>query len=706
MIHESLKGKEDLIAKLRDKTKERGSHGRAELEKEWYRNILFYAGQQWIEFDYSNNRWKQAQNPPDYPDYPRPVTNKFARAVNTVKAVLLQKEPQVIVRPKNTSEEAIATFEIGDIVIDTVSEEAELSKTRKKGASWYLLTANVAFFQSYHLAKEYGQVFIPFDRCKLCGEVVAPDEVQGEKCPKCGAPDSMGLAIDGRGNQLGAFKPKGKLKSDPVSPFEVFIDNQIDDPLDLRQVVRSKRVDIETLKETYPDSADLIVADGDSSNDNSSLYLNALVNLGTFPSAGSGSTFGGGGKGGENRTAKEDYLWSLPDKDFPEGVVASLNGATVLEAVPLTEVSVDEDGIPFLPVVFLGLNHVPGSFWHRTFFSDLVPKQVQRNKLESFMEATIYTVLAGKWLEPEGANMDSPTGRPGQHLKFTHQPNTPPPQHIEGQELPTSLQWVFAMIDKDFEDIAATYDALKGQSPENVDTLGGLQLLTERAYSSHLEMITNWEKANERIILQLLHLARMHLIEERKTVMENEFGEWEMAAFSRADLQGGLTVEVEAGSSVPKSEAAERASILDSIKIGLIDITDQQVRKKILARFGQSELIGNVGEDFKDAGREWKEFVQSVRQTQGAGPFVVRSRQGIDNELVHYMDAVSRCKSPEFFDLPESARQFWELHVLYHKGILEKEAMRQAAMAAPVEKPAPGKKEGEPSSKAKESLVI
>lgn len=679
MIDKKLLSKKDKILALRTKVKDQGAAGKLNFEKEWARNIFFFVGRQWIEYGATRREWSDAKIEKWIP---RPVTNKFASAVGTIKSVLIQKEPRLIVTPSTNSEEDVATSQIGDHMVDIVTEETEMKTEREIASSWNVLTGNVFFHTYCYTSKDFGRTFVGHERCEACNVVVPPDTIAENKCPGCGEKDKMVKAINEKGEEMGEYFDKSKIKTDTVSPFEMFFNQEVEKFEDVRCVVRSKIKPIDELKDMYPAIADKIVEKGEG-EDQSRTFLKAFSYI--TSNSGASSNGGTGGKG-KIPTASIDYLYSLPDNEFPDGVCAHIINEEIVELSDMKE-NMDSEENYSLPFVHIGCLFVPGRFWRKTLIDDLAHKQVQRNKAESLTELGIFTMSNPVWLEPVGSNMDNPTGESGQKLQYEHDPSRPAPSRMDGKDIPQSVFKYIEMIDKDFQDLAHLYDVLQGNLPKGLDTFSGLRLLTEQAFSNHLEMIKNWERGNAKVCKQQIELARKHFVEPRKKTFENEFGSWETKVFTRADLQGGVDVRTEEGSSVPKSKAVEDAAIVDSIKLGLVNIQDPGVNAKILERFGQSDLTGTVNLDIKDAMHEWKEFLDSVKESP-ADPmkWKIRPRQGIDNDMIHYADAMNRAKTEEFFALPDPAKAMWVNHVTYHKTILENEqakaAEAQAAMAA------------------------
>lgn len=678
MIDSELFKKKDAILKLRDKVKDVGRAGKRNLEKEWYRNILFLVGRQWIVFDKTKKRWADWQSPSWYE---KPVTNKFAVCHNTIKTVLTQEDPRVIVRPESDSEEDQATAEVAEMAVDVVTEESDMKTVKEIAASWNVATGNCFLHNYYEVSgPKYGESFIQHEMCanEECREVYRPTDLESGKCEKCGGTDFQ-PALDQHLQPYGEMVPKGKLCCDAVPPFEMFFNAEVQNFKELTEVVRSKVVPLDLAKEMFPEHAEKItsISPGEATEQT---YMKAIAYVNN--TSGSQEMMGGAGGDGKSESATIDYLFSLPTKDFPEGLDCTIIGDEIVELADLKYKNRKKKH--FIPMTHIGNERVPGRIWHKTKLDDVAYKQIERNKLQSYILLWIYSMSGGKWIEADGINMDRPTGQPNQVLKYTRGPSGEKPELVNGLQIPGQLLQLLEMIDNDIEDLAGSYDVLKGQLPAGLGTASGLRMLTERAFSRHNEMIRNWEGGLEDNTIMQLEIARLFFTEERKKTFENDLGNWETKTFTNADLQGGVDVKIEPGSTIPRSKAAEDEAISHSIAEGIVNPMDPKVNFKILEKRGQTDLASSVGEDIKDATHEWKDFMDSVQENEGdPQKWKIRPRNGIDNEQVHYLDAIARAKTDEFFALPIDAQTQWIEHALYHKMNMDMEMQAKAMAAMP-----------------------
>lgn len=662
------------IKDLRDKIKRNASQGRQNFEKEWYRNVLFYAGLQWIKFDKTSKRWGKPKDMPWW--IPNPVTNKFASAVDTIKSVLTQRDPRITITPATNDEKNIATAEIGEDINDTLDKESGISEVRKSSAAWGVTVGNVFAYSFYDTSEEHGMISVDVEKCNSCGEPAEPDAIveNENSCPKCSGKD-FGVALNPDGSKKQMTFPKGKLTTETLSPFETFFSNEIQDFYKSREVVISKVKSIDELKRQYKDFADQLVPVSGAAAQLSEYYMTSIAYV-TGTSA-SGNTPGNVGSD-KIEKGMVDVVFSLPSDDFPQGLCATLVGDVVVEADELW--SKDITGKYFIPIAFFGGLHVPGRVWKKAPVEDLIPKQIQRNVYESMIELSLRRMGLPNWLIPEQCKVDDITGQGGQKIAYNASLNGAKPEMVPGVPVNQSLFQAIEMIDKEMEDLAATYDALRGETPVGLKAFSALKFLSERGHSRHIEIIRNWEDYNRRIKVHQIEIARMNFTEPRKRTLSNKNGVWETRQFDKSDLQSDINVEVESGSAIPKSQAAEQAQLMELQGAGILDMNDPRVKYKFMERMGQADMLSGVDEDVKDAGREWHDFIDSVPEYEKAVAakdphpeafLKLRFRMDVDNHAIHYLEHVARAKTPEFFALAPEVQDVWIAHLQMHKQAMQ-----------------------------------
>ena len=123
-----MSGLADIFLKLGKKDDKELIHGinqlfdiaqsdytRAMQERIWYRNILYYLGEQYIEFLKSSQTFRRRI----LPDYvPTPVSNEIREYVRSIKAMLLQQKMVITVAPNTTEREDQKAAELGGHLLE------------------------------------------------------------------------------------------------------------------------------------------------------------------------------------------------------------------------------------------------------------------------------------------------------------------------------------------------------------------------------------------------------------------------------------------------------------------------------------------------------------------------------------------------------------------------------------------------------------
>jgi hypothetical protein len=115
----------------------RGQAERHAYERNWFRNILFFLGVQWIQY-LPNSRLWLPRNLKKW--VPRPVTNKFASHAVSIIQVLCSKTPEISCRPGSESPEDVATADVANRALEVILKEAGAKESRKLIAAWTTLT--------------------------------------------------------------------------------------------------------------------------------------------------------------------------------------------------------------------------------------------------------------------------------------------------------------------------------------------------------------------------------------------------------------------------------------------------------------------------------------------------------------------------------------------------------------------------------------
>lgn len=640
------------------------NYNRRQFDRVFYRNILFLAGQQWIRYNRTAQQWRPI-NVPEW--FPKQVTNKFAVACDSMKSVFDQSKPVTVYSPGQSGEHNVSAAETAQTISGIIDTEVDNDKLREELSAWVTVTGNGFIVDGYDNSDSHGTKFLQHFGCLSCGMVTPPHQIQAG-CPACGG--TAMIPAQGPQGPIGEQVPIGKMVSEVASPFEVHFDLQSISVENSPYIFRAKVYPTETIKSWFPDDKESIKADG-AGTDTGLFYQAAVAYLSNATSISWGN-YGGpvGSVDNVDRTTLY-HLWVRPCEELPEGGEAMIAGQHVLWKSDIS--THDDKGNPFVPVTHFKFKGMPGRIYGRTPADDLIFKQVQRNKIEALLQIGLERTANPTWLLPKGIGIEQMSGEPGEKLWYNGFLQNLKPERIPGMEMPGSLfRWI-EKIDEDFEDLAGTYDVLKGENPKGVPTLGGTQMLMERGLSRFADGLNNWGRGWTNVRRNRLYIWKEFAADARNLAIFGKNNKWEVQSFSNASIQGNIDVQLDEGTVQPNSKAYQQMVTGQLLQAQLLDLSDPEIKMKVLQRFDAGDLVEGLDTDVKDAIKEKEAFLQSGQ---------VRLRPLIDNHAIHVQQHIKDAKKDEFFSWPPQLQLTWMKHIQAHQQIMSQMALQQAQMQA------------------------
>jgi hypothetical protein len=172
----------------------------------------------------------------------------------------------------------------------------------------------------------------------------------------------------------------------------------------------------------------------------------------------------------------------------------------------------------------------------------------------------------------------------------------------------------------------------------------------------------------------------------RVRAVQNAIGGWTFQEFLAADWDDGVDVQVESGSSRPKTQMQKLQTYMYLAQSGLLNLSDMAQKIKILEDVGMSNLLPGVEQDTKAAYKENADFMQwgeqlkqsvlqsNINTPEGQGqiqedmakmPIMVHPL--VDDHALHFLTHRQLCLSPEFKSMPDQVQQVMFQHMLQHK---------------------------------------
>lgn len=638
----------DAVADLK-KVIPQSQYARRSFDRGFYRNCLFYVGQQWIRYSRSAQQWR----PIAVPDwFPKQITNKFAVAIDLMASVFMQSDPQSIYRPSSAEFKDIAAARAAEDISGVIDEEVDQSELEGRVAKWMVMTGNCFLEDGYDNDPKHGTKFVHDLACIDCiAHVDAADAQAG--CPLCGGANLIPYT-DEDGQPAGKDVPIGKMYSECVPPFEMHFDLVSENFEGSPYAYRARTYPVSVLEDMFPELKGKIKGD-DCGIDSGLFYQTALAYITNGTSSSPGNYSGSVGSVDNTPRATLYKFWKRPTSKLPTGGFAYVIGDTCAWKGPLPYH--DEKGAPLVTLTHFKFNNVAGRVFAKTPADDAVFKQVQRNKIEAFIQLAVERTSNPTWLLPKGIGIDNITGEPGEKMWYNPFLNVKP-ERVGGSEIPGSVfRWLEA-VDFDIMDITHTREVMRGMAPENTPTFGAAQLILDRAFAGYQDGLKSWGKGWNQVRRYRLCIWREYASDERTKMVLGKNREWEAKKFSNADMEGSVSVHLEEGSISPKSKAYDQYIAAQMVQNQIIDLSDPMVRMQFFNLFDLPQMIEGLDIDVKDAQKEKDEFLKTGN---------VRPRPGIDNDPIHYADHTNVIKSDEYATWPLPKQMKWMQHALYHK---------------------------------------
>ena len=639
---------------------------RSLFEREWYRNILFYVGQQWITYEETFRRWR-TRNLPRW--VPLPVTNRLSSTANVIRSSVAQIVPAFTATPTEENERSILSSAAADKYLDVIMQESGFRSARRRLASWVTLTGNGFLLTEFDTSADTGTINVPGERCQDCGTAIKPNEIpESMTCPVCGSNNLK------EAPELGVDIPQGRIKVSALSPFEIYVNNNIQEMEEQPIVMQVQTTNIHSLKQVYGKIAEDVT--GDLEFDTGQSYLHTLAFM-TQTGYGTGSPFG---KKSDDPTESVTLykIYCKTHTDYPEGVYLVMTGDQhILEKIEPYPFKFKNTQRPFCPIVHVRYDDVPGRFWAKTPIDDLVPKQRQRNELESLYQVIIMRCANPVWTMPTGVQSTPITGDPGIVIRYSGAGGLKP-ERLPGMDAPVSVTKFIEQIDQDFEEIANTFAVMKGKNPGSVRAASAIQMLLERGFGRYGSVFDNLEDAYEHWAIQALELWKQKAVFPRVQAVAKAAGSWQFMEFLGSDI-GEVDIRVEAGSTRPRSQASRQMLVGQALQWGLLNPQDPEQKMKVFEEMGMTHLLPGAEADTKVVAEENARFMTWAQQAVTAlesgeidpevalaqliATFPIKGSPIIDHHPTHTVHHRRLALTDAFRSLPDIIQQMFIQHI-------------------------------------------
>lgn len=481
---------------------------RSKIELEWYLNMAFYFGKQWVQPSTSaalNNATQSARliSTPVPPWITRMIVNRVRPVIRTEHSKLTAQKPTVTVVPSSSEDKDYFAAQAGEQFWDSLYRSKKLKSVISR-AAWWTCIAGTGFIKSW------------WD----------PEEID-------------------RLNNV-----KGDICFSPVTPFHILVPDLKEEDLECQPyLMHIQTRDIDWIKLKYPD-LQKVQPDTDGVTD---ILEDSFL------------TVRSNNSNQKQRNVLVKECWIKPGciPQLPDGGLVTVIADQVVQFWP---------GWPYehYNYPFAKIDHIrTGRFYGQSTIVDLIPLQKELNRTRSQIIDAKNTLAKPKLLAYRGSiDPNKITSQPGQVILVV--PGFDLPQPLPLPPLPAYVTEEIERIVVDINDVSGQHEVSKGSAPPGVTAATAISYLQEQDESMLAQTYDSVEDAIEKIALMSLSYVHQYWTLPRKVKVTGIDGSFDSMVFSGATLGDNTDIRVEAGSSLPTSKAAKQAFIMDLMKMGFI----------------------------------------------------------------------------------------------------------------------------------------
>jgi hypothetical protein len=600
------------------------SKNRYAEDSAWFQAALFYQLKQWITK--RTNRWEMFKQDPKKP-IPMPVSDYFSKTINANANSLGAKIPDMIAVPNDqssTTRRAALTAENAFSEMDKESGMDILNPILSKHTVLWGLGCTK---ETVDTSESTGTVNLPnvslqpqtVKLCPNCGYMAVGDEQaeplgqddhasalagigsdqQQNTCPDCGATmqtETLNDLLPGETEQF----PTGKICTEVIPILEIYLPRNCRDANLAKRISHKYRKPKEEAEDKYPNAGPLPV---EEKREISQFYVESLQGL----VMGVAQT--------DNMVSFTEIWaeWSQLDKKTRDALEAEWGAepSQVIGYEGMTRCDAAKKyGIYWIFVSnkvivksenpwdgrkcfnFFPWEKDPASPYPKGLAVPLIPKQKQLNRLDCLMELSEQTHGVGKLMAPiQQMQNFKPSGNPVDIYWYDQAEGKEQPKFILPEPYGPALPAKRAAIIQDFRELGYTQGVSQGDNPGGgVSSFRGIAYLGAKAEENIQTQRFLWEQGHQLRKELLLIMVRKIWDQPRKSRVAGFNGRFGMTELTSSALMGDFGIQVQKGSSRPKTREEKLTSLQIAAGAQLIDMQDAEVRDFVLNELGISEV--------------------------------------------------------------------------------------------------------------------
>lgn len=669
------------------------------LAYNWDRNHRFLDSDQWLVFDGNRETggvWNRLTVSKANEFIPRPVTNYIFDAYQTLKSYVIKTKPRSTVIPNTQTFNDKACAKVGELCIEANWARLKDQENYEYAAAC-LLTYGTVFKKTFWDTSSVNMVSVPRTTVQpitdpQTGQVTGQQEVE---------------ATDEFGEPIMDMLPLGDVNTEICEPYRIALDPLATDLHKAKWIMEYSIQTLDWIKETYGKEGPGYTGRIDDVKEETSLsgsmrkFYQLKNSSGVRGSSNleSGNETGASGDASLVNSAVVKEYYERPSHANPKGRMVIVANKICLYAGE-SPYSGNDQG-DWHPYSDCRWEIVPGRFWGKSPLDVGVEIQKQINSIDAVIILNRKTMAIPQKLLPMSCGVPAGmwTGRPGQEIHYRvsegAKPETIPAAGVD----PTVFQERAQRLE-DLKNVMGAIDILKGDRPPGVTAASALNLLYEVGTGKLFPILDRWKRFVENDQRKQLKLIAKNYQEPRPDYirlllsMNRDLSAEAINKFIGADLKDNCNVSVEAGSNIPKLQAARQAQLQEAAQTGSLALELPANRMEYNRQMGITGFDNDVSPDITRA--EWEnDLLDAIDHSPDNKPIML----DVDNDEIHMAVLAQRMKEPSFLQCSQAVQQAYMAHYQEHmqkaNAKLQQQQMEAAMTGQP---PAPPQPQAPPPS--------
>lgn len=610
---------------------QQSKYGRSRFEVDWYMNLSYFLGDQWIF-------WNRG-----FIDRPRLedwrvmfVDNRIRPIVVARAAKKTRNRPTFICIPATADEDDMHGAQIGEKILKHDWKVNDLDYKHLLAEFWVEI-CGAGFWKIYwDKTKGKGNQFV-------FGPDNKPVTMQGAPVKKDTPEAQVYEEIFLEKGERFSYQQiaEGDVAIDVISPFELFPDPLAKSLDECEWVIEEKIRSKEHIRKYY----------GEEYAAKASEDANIPAGIAESRMLGSSDSANQGAKG-----VRLYEAYSRETKDYPNGLCVTWFGDTVIRVTDNKESSYAD-----FPYVMFQTDPAPGRFYPRPLLSDLRGPQTDLNKIQSQIRENAIRVGNPPIAISREANVEW-KGRIGEKVYFSDTVQNPIPKPIEVPEVPIYVREEVQRIENSMREISGIHEISNAKVPTGVTAASAINLLMEADDTRLGPEIQMMEKNLAIAGEYILRLRAKHTKNERIIRIAGEDGGWDISAYQAAVLNDILGVETQAGSAMPQSKAARQAAMTELLNMAL----QYQVplNPRAMRRFFEDYEMGGLEKLFQDLENDETQVTRENRKLYNDEMVTINIQ---DNDDIHIESHEDEMKTAKYEKSSDTVKGKFIAHLMLHK---------------------------------------